>query len=96
MSDNNLVAFIIGAGPNVGSAVAAKLKDEGYKVAWGSRNPKVEEGYFPVKLDIQDKESILSGLDTVNRELGPVNVVIINGKVVVMAVMQFYSPPFSD
>jgi NAD(P)-dependent dehydrogenase (short-subunit alcohol dehydrogenase family) len=79
MAANNLVAFVIGAGPNVGSAVAAKLKQEGYKVAKGSRNPKAEEGYLPVKLDIEDKESVLSALDTVNKELGPVNVIVFNG-----------------
>jgi NAD(P)-dependent dehydrogenase (short-subunit alcohol dehydrogenase family) len=79
MSSNNLVAFIIGAGPNVGLAVAAKLKEEGYKVALGSRNPAAKEGYFPVKLDIEDRESVLSALDTVNKELGPVNVIIFNG-----------------
>jgi len=78
VDNDNLVAFVIGAGPNVGSAVAAKLKEEGYKVAIGSRNPKAEQGYFPVKLDIQEKESILSALDTVNEELGPVNVIIFN------------------
>lgn len=76
MASDNLVAFIIGAGPNVGSAVAAKLQGGGYKVAVGSRNPKAEEGYFPVKLDIEDRKSVLSALDTVNKELGPVNVVI--------------------
>lgn len=80
MSINNLVAFVIGAGPNVGSAVAGKLKAEGYKVAIGSRNPLAEEGYLSVKLDAEDRESILTALETVNKELGPVNVIIFNGK----------------
>jgi len=79
MTSNNLVAFIIGSGPNVGSAVAAKLREEGYKVALGSRNPKADEGYLPVTLDIEDKESVLSALDIVNKKLGPVNVIIVNG-----------------
>ena len=79
MSHNNLVAFIIGAGPNIGAAVAAKLKENGYKVALGSRNPKAEEGYFPVKLDVQEKESVLAAFSTVKNTLGPVNVVIFNG-----------------
>lgn len=80
MTSDNLVAFIIGSGPNVGSAVAAKLKKEGYKVAVGSRNPAAaDEGYLPVTVDIEDKESMLSALDNVNKTLGPVNVIIVNG-----------------
>jgi len=80
MSHNNLVAFVIGAGSNIGAAVAAKLKENGYKVALGSRNPRAEEGYFSVKVDVQEKESVLSAFSTVKNTLGPVNVVIFNGR----------------
>ncbi|KAF9534370.1 hypothetical protein CPB83DRAFT_879582 [Crepidotus variabilis] len=79
---SNLVAFIIGAGSNVGNAVASKLKEQGYKVALGSRNPKVDDKdkgyYFPVKVDAQSKESVLAAFQSVNKELGPVNVVVYN------------------
>jgi len=53
------------------------MKENGYKVALGSRDPKAEEGYFSVKLDVQEKESVLSAFNT----LGPVNVVIFNGRI---------------
>ena len=35
----SLIALVIGAGPGVGRHVAQKLKNEGYKVALGSRHP---------------------------------------------------------
>ena len=40
MSSTNLVAFILGAGTHIGSVVTAQLREKGYRVALGSRNPK--------------------------------------------------------
>lgn len=80
---SNLVAFILGAGPNVGIAVAAKLKAQGYKVALGSRSPKVDEkgqdDYTLVKVDAQSKESVIEAFDFIKANLGSVNVVVYNG-----------------
>lgn len=83
MSSTKLVAFILGAGSNIGSAVAAQLREKGYRVALGSRNPKPsseDDAYFNVKVDVQKRESIEQAFDTVVHKLGPVNVVIYNGK----------------
>ena len=82
MSSTKLVAFILGAGTNIGSAVAAQLREKGYRVALGSRNPKPttdDETYFNVKVDVQKRESIEEAFDTVVQKLGPINVVIYNG-----------------
>ena len=79
----SLVAFIIGAGPHVGAAVGTILKQNGYRVALGSRNPKIDEtetGFHPVKVDVSSFESIQAAFQTVNAELGPPDVVIYNGK----------------
>ena len=80
----SLVAFIIGAGPHVGAAVGTILKQNGYRIALGSRNPKIdnetEEGFYPVKVDASSYESIQAAFRTVNAELGPPNVVICNGR----------------
>lgn len=75
--------FIIGAGPGVGQAVALKFKQEGWKVALGSRSPKVDEvkshGFFPVEIDITKEESIAAAFKIVEKELGaPPNVVVYN------------------
>ena len=81
MSSSNLVAFIIWSGTNVGAGVAATLKENGYKVAVGNRNPTeaTDGDYFPVQVDAANKESIFAAFDTVTKALGPVNVVIFNG-----------------
>ena len=79
----SVVAFIIGAGPHVGAAVGTILKQNGYRVALGSRNPKFDEtetGFHPVKVDASSSESIRAAFQTVNAELGHPNVVIYNGK----------------
>jgi NAD(P)-dependent dehydrogenase (short-subunit alcohol dehydrogenase family) len=77
----SLVAFIIGAGPHIGAAVGTLLKQNGYRIALGSRNPKIDEtkaGFYPVKVDASSPESIQAAFQTVNAELGPPNVVIYN------------------
>ncbi|KAJ6478561.1 hypothetical protein C8R47DRAFT_636425 [Mycena vitilis] len=85
-----LVAFIIGAGKNVGESTAVALKAKGYKVAVGSRKPVIEQvkkdGYFPVAVDAQSAESIQQAFAQVNQELGPPNVVVYN-------VVSFTPPP---
>ena len=89
MSSTKLVAFILGAGTNIGSAVAAQLREKGYRVALGSRNPKPttdDETYFNVKVDVQKRESIEEAFDTVVQKLGPINVVIYNGMISFMLV----------
>ncbi|KAJ6482931.1 hypothetical protein C8R47DRAFT_1178108 [Mycena vitilis] len=77
-----LIAFIIGAGKNIGENTAAALKAKGYKVAVGSRRPVIDQvkkdGYFPVAVDAQSAESVQKAFSQVNKELGPPNVVIFN------------------
>ncbi|KAI3621458.1 short chain type [Moniliophthora roreri] len=82
---SRLVAFILGAGSNVGRSVALKLKEQSYAVAVGSRNPDKEsakkDGFFPVTLDITNQESIIKAFETVKKELGAPNVVIYNAAI---------------
>lgn len=77
------IAFIIGAGSNVGQAVALKLKEGGYKVAVGSRNPDVggaeKNGFLPVTVDVSDVTTIENGFKAIRESYGgPPNVVIFN------------------
>ena len=61
MSSTKFVAFIRGAGTHIGSAAAAQLRENGYRVALGSRNPKpTSDGdtYFAIKVDVKYRESI--------------------------------------
>jgi NAD(P)-dependent dehydrogenase (short-subunit alcohol dehydrogenase family) len=78
-----LIAFIIGAGRNIGEHTAAALKAKGYQVALGSRKPDEDQikkdGYFPVAIDAESPETLKAAFSQINRELGPPNVVIFNG-----------------
>ncbi|KAG9217726.1 hypothetical protein CCMSSC00406_0003585 [Pleurotus cornucopiae] len=81
-SSTPLVAFVIGSGPNIGGSVASLLKEQGYAVAVGSRNPDVDkvkkEGYFPVQVEATQQASISAAFAAVNAALGPPNVVVYN------------------
>jgi len=81
----SLTALILGAGSNVGQSLATLLKQKGYAVALGSRNPDFDhvkkEGFFPVRIDVSKPESIKDAFATVNAELGPPNVVVYNAAV---------------
>ena len=61
MSSTKLVAkFILGAGMHISFAVAAQLREKGYRVALGSHNPKPtsdDAAYFNIKVDVQKRES---------------------------------------
>ncbi|KAJ3761189.1 hypothetical protein EV360DRAFT_80464 [Lentinula raphanica] len=76
------VAFIIGGGSNVGMHVAQKLKTEGYRVAFGSRNPDIatleQKELFPVPVDASNPESIKSAFDLVRTNLGEPSIVVHN------------------
>jgi short-subunit dehydrogenase len=77
------VAFIIGAGSNVGFTVARRFLKEGYKVAVGSRKPDVDDahkiGFVPVTIDVSEQATITAAFTEVEKELGPANVVVYNG-----------------
>ncbi|KAJ7468684.1 hypothetical protein FB451DRAFT_379142 [Mycena latifolia] len=90
---SSLTAFVIGSGANIGQHTAAMLKSRGYQVALGSRKPVFDqvktEGYFPVVVDVENPESVKTAFATVNKELGPPNVVIFNAG-------PFTSPPVPE
>jgi len=76
-------AFIIGAGPRIGFAVAQALKRQGFAVAVGSRHPDTAKaqsaGLVPVKIDAGDAKSVDSAFSEVKSKIGIPNVVVYNG-----------------
>ncbi|KAJ6494224.1 hypothetical protein C8R45DRAFT_1052877 [Mycena sanguinolenta] len=83
----SLIAFIIGAGKNIGEHTAAALKAQGYHVALGSRKPVIDQvkkdGYLPVVVNVENPEGIKTAFSQVTKELGPPNVVIFNAATMV-------------
>ncbi|OAP57659.1 hypothetical protein AYL99_08397 [Fonsecaea erecta] len=79
------VAFILGFGPGVGSAVARKLASIGYLVAVASRsgsNTRTSEGYLSLKADFAAPDSIPGLFASVRDEFhAPPAVVVYNAAV---------------
>ena len=83
------VAFIVGFGKGVGSAVAAKFKSAGFSVAVASRSLSPEDiksqyGYLGIKLDVAQPQAIAGAFAEVERAYGPANVVVYNGMLVTL------------
>lgn len=82
------MAFIVGFGPGIGSAVAKKLRGEGFKVGVASRTVKStpddaeSEGYdHGVKLDMEKPDDVGRAFAEVEDQLGaPPSVVVYNGE----------------
>lgn len=76
------VALILGAGANVGQAVARAFAAEGYKIALVARSAKDtgSEGYLHIRGDLSDPASVPGIFAQVKKELGAPRVVIYNGR----------------
>ncbi|KAF2813940.1 putative short-chain dehydrogenase [Mytilinidion resinicola] len=75
-------ALILGAGKNIGAAVAKTLKGEGYSVALVSRkpDPKAAEaaGYTAFSADVAKADSVKAVFKEVGEKLGTPSVVVFN------------------
>lgn len=74
------VVLILGAGPRIGASVAEKFASKGYKVAVASRkgtDTTTPEGFFSVKADFANPESIIDVFKTVKSHFGAAPSVVI-------------------
>ncbi len=82
MNDNKTsaprVALVTGANRGIGAAIAAHLRDAGYRVAGTLRSGELDDGILPVFCDVSDPDSVDQAFATVESELGPVEVVVAN------------------
>lgn len=76
------VILIFGAGANVGLAIASKFRQEGYKVAAVSRtikDPLQQVAHKTIASSITP-EAVANAFKEVEKDLGPPNVVVYNGR----------------
>ncbi|KAJ5921479.1 hypothetical protein N7466_009805 [Penicillium verhagenii] len=81
MSTLSPVLLVLGAGPNVGAAVAKAFAAKGYKVALASRKAKEEESSqdeLYISCDLSDPTSISAVFTKVKETLGVPSVVVYN------------------
>ena len=72
------VALVTGGNRGIGRAIAERLVTEGYRVAATSRNGDVPEGVLGVSCDITDQAQVEAAFETIEKELGPVEVLVAN------------------
>ncbi|MCM6775600.1 3-oxoacyl-ACP reductase FabG [Nocardia sp. CDC159] len=74
----NQTAFVTGGNRGIGLASARELAKQGRPVAVTTRTGQAPEGLFGIRCDVTDIEQVDAAFTTVERELGPVGVVVAN------------------
>ncbi len=99
MSDKGKVAIVTGGTRGIGRAISLELKSRGYNVAanYGGNDAAAqrfsEENGIPVfKWDVGDYEACAAGVQTVESQLGPVDVLINNAGITRDAVLHKMTP----
>ena len=77
MSSNGVV-FVTGGNRGIGLAIAQRFAQDGFKVAISYREQKPVEDFYMVKADVTDSKSIDTAIDEIEKNLGPLEVVVIN------------------
>jgi 3-oxoacyl-[acyl-carrier protein] reductase len=77
MSSNGVV-FVTGGNRGIGLAIAQRFAKDGFKVAISYREQKPSDDFYMVKADVTDSKSIDSAIDEIEKNLGPLDVVVIN------------------
>jgi 3-oxoacyl-[acyl-carrier protein] reductase len=77
MSSNGVV-FVTGGNRGIGLAIAQRFAQDGFKVAISYREQKPVEDFYMVKADVTDSKSIDAAIDEIEKNLGPLEVVVIN------------------
>jgi len=78
--DVRRVAFVTGGSRGIGLACARQLAAAGHKVAVGSRSKPdgLDPGLLWVECDTTDTASVEAAFDTIEAELGPVQILVAN------------------
>lgn len=83
MHDHNRVVLVLGAGSNLGTAVASKFMGMGYRVALVARSVVtgvLEHDMLSIQSDLSDPQAVPRVFKDTTDCFGPPNVVIYNGE----------------
>lgn len=83
MPGTSPVILILGAGPNIGQAVARTFASRGYKVALAARSlneADSTDNQLNIMSDFANPEDVVNAFKRVNKVFGIPSVVVYNGK----------------
>lgn len=72
------VVLVTGGNRGIGRAIAERFVAEGYRVAVTARSGEGPEGALTVRADVTDAASVDAAFTEVERELGPVGILVAN------------------
>jgi 2-hydroxycyclohexanecarboxyl-CoA dehydrogenase len=78
------VAFVTGGGRGIGRAIAETLRDQGAHVADGDLHAPEIDGVLGVDLDVTSPDSIEAAFARIERELGDVELLVLNAGIYVV------------
>jgi NAD(P)-dependent dehydrogenase (short-subunit alcohol dehydrogenase family) len=87
------VAVVTGAAGGIGGAVVETLRAQGARVAAADLQPPALECERAVAMDVRDEASVDAAFSEVERELGPVQVLVLNAGVFVIEEFESTSLP---
>ena len=83
MPSTSPVILILGAGPNIGQAVARTFASKGYKVALAARSlneADSTDNQLNITSDFSNSNDVVNAFEKVNKVFGIPSVVVYNGK----------------
>jgi len=77
------VALVTGGGRGIGRCIAETLRDQGARTAAGDLVRPELDGVFGVELDVSNPDSVEAAFAVLERELGPVELLVLNAGVLI-------------
>jgi 3-oxoacyl-[acyl-carrier protein] reductase len=78
------VALVTGAGRGIGRCIAETLRDQGARVAAGSRSVPAIDGVLGIEMDVASEDAVEAAFAQVEQEIGGVDLLVANAGIYVV------------